>query len=315
MGSSTPGRRRARPLADTPAQALAARADDLAKAWLLALVEERPLVGAAAIRIEELAVAGPQICVAMVAAIGSDRELDRIARGGERHGLVSRVGELAGSGPAAETSRAVEALRAVLWTALLRELEDPHAGAVADFAERLAVVAETVREAALSRPRGGSASGEQQVTEWPGQLEAAVAAARGRGAPLSLLLAELEDAGRVLAIEPSQDAAELLERFASVVRSVIGPEHLVAGEEPGRVWVIAPGTDGEDAAELASSLAAAVAGEGPWRGAPLRAMVGVATLDRDGSDAVGLIEAAEEAAFVAAASGIEVSRGSGMDPD
>jgi hypothetical protein len=48
----------------------------------------------------------------------------------------------------------------------------------------------------------------------------------------------------------------------------------------------------------------------PWRGAPLRAAVGVGVLGQDGEDAAALIDAADEAVLAATASGIEIdSRG------
>jgi GGDEF domain-containing protein len=315
VGSAPPRRRRARALAEIPTEALARRAEELAKGWLVALVEQLPLAAAAAIRTGELASAGPEICATMLRGLTADRELERVASGGDLRELVSRVGELAGARDAAETSNAVEALRAVLWSAVLAELADPDPVLVGDLAERLALVAETVREAALVRFDGSSITPAREDSEWPGILERAVADARRRGVPLSLLLAELEDAGRVVAIEPSQDVAELFDRFQAIVRRAIRPGDIVAGQEPGRVWVIASATEADDAAELAAGLAAAVASEEPWRGAPLRATIGLATLDEDGSDALGLIEAAEEAAFVSASRGIEVSRRTDVDPD
>lgn len=287
----------------------------LAKGWLLALIEQLPLSAAAAIRTEELAGAGPEICAAMLRALAADRELERIGSGGELGELVSRVGELAGAQGPAEVSRAVEALRAVLWSAVFGELDDPDPALVADLAERLALVAETVRGGALSRIAGGTVTAVAEEVAWPASLEGAVRDARRRGLPLSLLLVELEDAGRVLAIEPPQDAAALFQRFQATVGAAIRPQDGTAGEEPGRVWVIAGGAGAEDAAELAGLLSGAVAADEPWRGAPLQATIGIATLDIDGSDSVGLIEAAEEAAFLAAARGIEVSRGPGLELD
>ena len=44
----------------------------------------------------------------------------------------------------------------------------------------------------------------------------------------------------------------------------------------------------------------------PWRGAPLAVTVGFAVLGEDGGDIETLLEAAEEARFAAAASGIGV---------
>ena len=149
MPPRPPRRRPARPVADAPVAALVARAEDLAKGWLVALIEEQPLARASSIRADELARDGPAICELLVRSLASDAELARVAEGVEP---LPCVGELAGAHTAEEVSRAVEALRAVLWSALLAALPEADATLVADLAERLAVVCEPVRGAA-GRPR------------------------------------------------------------------------------------------------------------------------------------------------------------------
>ena len=252
----------------------------------MALVEDRPLEDARSIQISQLAVDGPAICGAVARALGAHGELD------ER---VSRVGELAGADSAAVVSAAVEALRAVVWSAVLRALPDADASLVAELAERLAVICERVREAALRRLDGAGA--------WPGRLESAVASARSAGSVLSVLLVEVEDASE-------------LEGLGTVVRGSIGNPRAEVHQAGGRVWVIGPGLDRGSAEELASAVASAVRGAGAPHGVPLRVSIGVATLDLDADDADGLIGAAEEATFAATARGIEIAHASApVKPD
>jgi GGDEF domain-containing protein len=281
---------------------LAERAEDLAKGWLLALVEQEPLARAPSIAAAELASAGPAICTALVRALGSDTELQRIAAGGDLEPLVSRIGELAGAQSPEEASRAAEALRAVLWSAALGALGDPDSSLVAELAERLAAVCELARGAALRRLTGLERPGIADV------LAAAISRARRDGTALSLLLVELEDAARMLAVEPAPEAGAVFDRLAAAVRGAARAGDPVIAEDRGRVWVIAPGVEREGSGRIGKALAEAVREGGSWRGAPLRASIGVATLDRDAVDAPGLIEAAEEASFTAAAGGIEVAR-------
>src|ERR1700738_954735 len=113
MDAGPPRTRRARPVADAPVEALLGRLQDLAKGWLLALVEQAPLDDAPAILASDLARDGPQVCAAGVLALASDLELRRIDAGGELEPLVARTGELAGATGAAAVSRAAEALRRV----------------------------------------------------------------------------------------------------------------------------------------------------------------------------------------------------------
>src|ERR1019366_6923593 len=104
MQARPPRRRRARPVADAPLDALLLATDDLTKGWLLALLEQAPLDGA--------------------------QSLEAV-------------------------SRAVDALLAVLWSALRDELRTPDPDQVSELAERLALIGELVRGAALRRHGAG----------------------------------------------------------------------------------------------------------------------------------------------------------------
>ena len=75
--------------------ALLARSEELAKGWLLALLEEAPLDQAVAILTPDLAREGPRLCEAVVRALSDDEDLRRLATGGALELLASRVGELA----------------------------------------------------------------------------------------------------------------------------------------------------------------------------------------------------------------------------
>ena len=79
-------------------------------------------------------------------------------------------------------------------------------------------------------------------------------------------------------------------------------------ESESRAWIIARDTSREGAYALGERIAEAVRGSLSWQGAPLAATVGVAVLGEDGRTSGELIEAAEEARFAAAASGLVVLR-------
>lgn len=277
-----------------PAQALAARAEELAKSWLIAILEQEPLARAPAVA--GLATHGPEICAAVLRAVADDDALEAIGRGGPLERLVASSGTAAGATTAEEISRSVEALRAVIWIELRRALPDAHADDVALLAERLAVVIEEVRAAALRR----------SDAVWPATLEHEIARAQAASTPLSLLFVELADLDRLLAVEPPGEARALLARVESVIREVADAHRVLIEEHA--TWVIAPGLGRSDADELGSRLASAVQSLPEWRGAPMRTSVGVAALGEDGDDAAVLIAKAQERSFQAAASGIEISR-------
>jgi two-component system cell cycle response regulator len=131
---------------------------------------------------------------------------------------------------------------------------------------------------------------------------------RTGGSPLSLLFAELEDADRVLAVESPSQAEATFSEFARAVRGAVRRQDILVCETGTRAWIIARDTGRAGAQALASRISTAVRDRQPWRGAPMLVSVGVGVLGEDGSTPSELIEAAEEARFAAAASGLDVLR-------
>ena len=399
-----PRRRRARPVADAPIDPLLDRSDELAKGWLLALLEQAPLDEALGIVSAGLNRDGPRICEAVLRALTGESDLRRLEPGGALVGLVARSGELTGAvGPAA-VARSVDSLHAVIWSALRDELRRPDPDLVTELAERLALIAELVRAAALdhepsgtpgARPTPGTrrvrpvapaadirtppAPADIRTAPAPADIRTAPAPAgiqtppaprprpefsarrmpspvqlsdspveekspfvapngpvevpapprvwpddavpapggsdalwigaleeeilRSAGAGLSLLLAELEDADHVAAVESPSAAAATFGRFSAAVRSAVRRQDILVCETDSRAWVIARNTSHEGAHALAERIANALRRTDGWRGAPLTAGVGVAVLGADGRTGAELIEAAEEARFRASASG------------
>jgi len=155
MERGVPRRRRPRPVVAEGVEELLLRGEELAKGWLLALVEDAPLEEAAAILAGDVARDGPRICDAVVRAIYDEADLRRIEPGGVLEPLVSRAGELAGVRTAEAGAHAVDTLRSVVWSALRTELARTDPDLLADAGERLSLVAELVRAAVLRRRAEG----------------------------------------------------------------------------------------------------------------------------------------------------------------
>src|SRR6059058_498322 len=94
MERGVPRRRRPRPVAGAGVEVVLVRAEELAKGWLLAMVEDAPLEEAATILTGDVARDGPRICDVVVRAICEEADLRRIEPGGVLEPLVSRAGEL-----------------------------------------------------------------------------------------------------------------------------------------------------------------------------------------------------------------------------
>lgn len=334
MHEGTPRRRRARPVADASVEELLGRCDELAKGWLLELVESAPLSRAAAILAGPLAQEGPTICAAVIGALASDAELAALQAGGELVRLASQAGAIAAAGEI----DGLEALRGVIWTALRRELKDPDADLVGALAERLALVSATLRTAAVTpvgeaadvavlEPEGAAGRGGHRLSArrldlveseptrsstsggeslWVAAIDDEIDRAKRLGASLSLLLVELEDADRVVAVEAPRDATAMFSRFAQGMRTAVRRHDILACETDTRAWVIARDSGRMAAQALGVRIAGAVRSAGTWRGAPLSVGVGLAVLGQDGHDRAGLMEAAEESRFAAVAGGTGV---------
>jgi len=345
MQEGAPRRRRARPVADAPVDELLARSDEIAKGWLLALVEELPLERSPAILAADLARDGPRVCDAIVRALADDADLRRLQPQGALERIVARTGELAGAGGAEDTAHAVDVLHSVIWSAVRDELRRPDPDQLIELAERLNLVMELVRAASLRHgdgdrdaaaeagngARAGNGASERgdagralrpvETAEpgaeggaaeggalWLGALGSEIARAQSARAPLSLLLAELDETERMLAVEPAAVASATFGRFAQAVRSVVRRQDVLACESETRAWIIARDTGRAAAQALGSRVTRAVRDAEAWRGAPMTVSVGLAVLGEDGDDADRLIEVAEEAALAAAASGIGIIR-------
>jgi GGDEF domain-containing protein len=315
MPSGPPRRRRARAVPDAPIDALLARSEDLAKGWLLALLEDVPLQEAPRIAVAELTRHGPRLCDSIVGALAVDDQQLQLAP------LAARIGEFAGARSAEAVSAAVDALHAVVWAALRAELDAPEVDLVGELAERLARVTGVVRAVALrahdeaaaglygpeSRPVAARAwfgvqrSGEETEPAGVKQVEQEID--RSGGSPLAIVLAELEDADKMLAVETEAGVASVFGAYAEAVRGAVGVRDTVVFETDSRTWIVAPQTGRAGARALGARISAAVAQREPWRGAPMVASIGVAVMGEDGTTAAELIEAAEEARFVASANG------------
>ena len=142
---------------------------------------------------------------------------------------------------------------------------------------------------------------------WREALNEEVAHASASGAPLSLLLIELEEVARLRSAESPDVAAGTLTRFLQAVRSVVRRQDILARESEERIWVIARNTTREGAHALAERALVAIHGNGGWRGAPPSASAGVAVYGQDADDADGLVARCEEDRYAAAAAGSGVS--------
>jgi len=195
MERGVPRRRRPGQVVTTGVERLLVRGEELAKGWLLAMVEDVPLEEAAAILAGDVARDGPRVCDAVVRAVYDESDLRRIERGGVLEPLVSRAGELAGARGAEAAAHAVETLRSVVWSSLRNELAGTDPELLADAGERLSLVAELVRAAVLRRLAGGESGNPPRPRVAPLRVARTDLPSASRGGPAGAGLPERRGAG------------------------------------------------------------------------------------------------------------------------
>ncbi|MHB8690614.1 MAG: diguanylate cyclase domain-containing protein [Solirubrobacteraceae bacterium] len=300
MTEPTPRARRARPVWDARVTRLLDSTDELAKGWLLELLDQRPLARAESLPVGRLAAGGPRLCGAIVRALGGDAELKALMPDGELAPLLMELAAMVDADGPFEVSAALELLRGVLSSALRDCLERPEPELVWALGERLALVLEIARWTALIGVAPPAARDVRPATD------DAIADARRRMSSLALLIVELEEPGRLLAALGGEHAATTFREFRQAVRTQVRPGDFLVEENDTRVWVLSIDSGSQAAREHAQRIADAVSRLAPWHGVPPAVAIGVAVLGEHAQTAESLIEAAEEARYAASAAGVPV---------
>jgi GGDEF domain-containing protein len=155
---------RARAVAELASETLSERGEELARRWAIALILARPLQELGELPLEELSRAAPALCAQALRAVQSDLELERLAgRSGssarEQAGDARGLAAMCGAREPAALVEAVEALRGVLWEALLGELREPSARLLAEVGDRLAYVCAALLAAGVGTIASGLDTG------------------------------------------------------------------------------------------------------------------------------------------------------------
>jgi len=292
--------------------ALVAAADELAKEWLLALIEVAPLAAATGVPVARLVADGPELCAVAALALADDEALRQLGQ--------FDAGRVTGARDARAAVWAVDALREVAWRATLAELRDPSSEFVAALAGRWATIATTLTAAAMAAHEDGppDVSGEVRARDARALKAAAdpvdlvageVARARDERRPLALLLIEVDGIDRLLAAEAGGDVAVALRSAERALHEILGPgDDVVCRGGTGRLWAVLRGATPADARAAGARVSAAVEREATNRGVPLSVSVGVAH-SRDGTeDAETLLRDAEDELLAAHAAGTRLNR-------
>jgi diguanylate cyclase (GGDEF)-like protein len=297
--------------------------DELAKAWLVRLIERASLEEISELPTDQIARELPELISDIVEQVASSN--------GDPYELTERqarrAAALAGlrSGrdtSAADVARDIAALQAVLVRALREELAEKDPERFADAVERLADATGAVQAAAVEElVRTRSRELESQANTDPltglgnlrnlqSELAQMLEMQKRYGHPFGLLLMDIDGLKRVNDSQGHQAGDRLLMQVAMALQRSIRSVDVAARLGGDEFCVLAPEQGSAAAVLLAERLATAVAEEvSVPADPPVGLSIGVVSCPEHGDDAEALIDAADRAMYRAKASGESVALG------
>jgi diguanylate cyclase (GGDEF)-like protein len=295
--------------------------EELAKAWLVKLIERASLDEIRELPTERIARELPELISDMVAAIG-DGNSDPYELAGAQTQRAAGLAALRGghdTGPG-ELARDVAALHTVLLRALRDELADSNPADFADAAERLVDAAGAIQAAAceeLLRMRSRELETQANTDPLTGlgnlrhlqsELARMVDLQKRYGQGFGLLLMDIDGLKRVNDAHGHPAGDRLLMQVAISLQRGVRNVDVAARLGGDEFCVLAPQQDVEGARNLGQRLAKAVREEvSVGEGAPVGLSVGVVSCPLHGSDAEILVESADRAMYMAKAEGGSVA--------
>ena len=297
--------------------------EELAKAWLVRLIERASLEEIRDLPTEQIARELPDLISDLVGAMSSDGNLPFELTDEQQQRAASLALLRSGrDSTASEVARDVAALQAVLVRALRQELASTDPERFADAVERLADAAGAIQAAALEELiRSRSRELESQANTDPltglynlrylqRQMAQLLDVNKRYGQPFAVLLMDVDGLKRINDAHGHTAGDRILMQLAMSlrrsIRSVDTPARL-GGDE---FCVLAPHQDSKGAAILAERLAAAVREEvATPDDPPVSLSIGVVGCPEHGQDAETLVDVADRAMYRAKAAGEPIAMG------
>jgi diguanylate cyclase (GGDEF)-like protein len=300
--------------------------DELAKAWLVRLIERASLDEIRELPTEQIAREIPELITDIVRSASEvPAGVDPYALSGERAARAASLAALRGGrreGAAGELARDVTSLQAVLVAALRDELADADPELYADIVEQIVEATGAVQASAAEALLGSRAreleaqahtdalTGLGNLRSLQRELARLVELYKRYRHPFSLLLLDIDGLKRVNDAHGHPAGDRVLVQVAMSVRRAVRTVDVAARLGGDEFCVLAPEQDAKGAGILAERLAAAVKGEVAGPGdSPVGISVGVAACPEHGEEADVLVETADRAMYVAKAAGEVVALG------
>jgi diguanylate cyclase (GGDEF)-like protein len=291
--------------------------EELAKAWLLEVLERTPLREIEEVPVAWIASEAPALIGDIVRSLSDPAPSANLALPADGIERISELGELRQGESALEIPKDLAALQTLLIEALRREIPERQVGAFAGSVGRLASIFGDIQAQVsekLVRERSGGATvdpltglpGPAELHEW---LRIQLAEHQRHGQPFSLLLIDVEGLGRINQAHGRDAGDRMLRAVAAVLRRQIRPSDRAFRVADDEFCVLAPHQEADDAVPVAERLCELVERSQGTEGYRIAISVGLASCPEHGTEADALLAAAEEASWAAKAAGRGVGVG------
>jgi diguanylate cyclase (GGDEF)-like protein len=295
--------------------------DELAKAWLVRLIERTPTSELGDLPVNVIAEEAPPLIAEILRELSSDADGVHLAPEGRRHARELGRMRRATDRPT-QLPQDLAALQAVLVEALRREVPEREPGAFAASVGRLAGIFGEIQSAIneqLVEERSGGAErdsttglpGSAQLHEW---LRILVAEYRRYAHPFALLMVDIDGLARINEAYGNEVGDRMVAAVGSAIEQQVRTVDRAFRLAEDEFCVLTPHQVASRVGPLADRLASTVNGWQHHDGPRMTVTVGVASCPEHGDDAERLLEAAEEATYAAKASGQRFSLGTSGGP-
>ena len=299
------------------------RKEQLAKEWLLRLIERTPLPEVGELPVSWIVKEAPPLIADILDAMGDptgavEGELEPAER--ERAARLRSLRE--GPGAAEQIPRDLAALQALLIESLRREIPERHHGDFALAVERLAQVFGTIQGAvtrSLVEERAGGAAGDPltglpgpaQLEEW---MRILLANQKRYDHGFALALIDIDGLGRVNEAYGRSAGNRTVSAVANVISRQVRATDQAFRLEQDEFAVLAPHQEAAGLVTMAQRIAGLVDGSQAAEGPQISIAAGVVGCPADGDTIERLLESATEATYAAKASGEPVAIGPNSEP-
>ena len=304
--------------------------DELAKAWLVRLIERASLDEIRDLPTERIARELPELIGDLVGAVASNGALP-FKLSDEQRERASALAVLRSSRDSspADLARDLASLQAVLIKALREELAESDPGRFAEAVERLAEASGAIQAAAIEelvRSRSRELESQANTDTLTGlfnlrylqrQIAQLLEVNKRYGQPFSVLLMDVDGLKRINDAHGHAAGDRVLMQVAMSLRRAIRTVDTPARLGGDEFCVLAPQQDAKGGRQLAERLSAAVREEVATPDEPpVSLSIGVVGCPEHGEDAETLVDIADRAMYRAKAGGEQVALGeaNGGDP-